>query len=69
MATKSEGASKDKKGKKEHKNKLVSKKYSLYNGTTKKNKFCPRCGPGVFLASHDNRVHCGKCGYTEFKAK
>lgn len=28
---------------------------------------CPRCGPGVFLAEHDDRVACGRCGYTEFK--
>ncbi|MCX6675122.1 MAG: 30S ribosomal protein S27ae [Methanothrix sp.] len=28
---------------------------------------CPRCGNGVFLAEHANRLSCGKCGYTEFK--
>jgi small subunit ribosomal protein S27Ae len=28
---------------------------------------CPRCGPGVLLAEHQNRLACGKCGYTEFK--
>lgn len=28
---------------------------------------CPRCGPGVFMAEHSNRLACGKCGYTEFK--
>jgi small subunit ribosomal protein S27Ae len=28
---------------------------------------CPRCGPGVFMAEHGNRLACGKCGYTEFK--
>lgn len=28
---------------------------------------CPKCGDGVFLAEHKNRVSCGKCGYTEFK--
>lgn len=27
---------------------------------------CPRCGPGVFLAKHEDRVSCGRCGYTEF---
>lgn len=32
-------------------------------------KHCPKCGPGVFLAEHSNRVSCGKCGYTEFKKK
>jgi len=30
---------------------------------------CPRCGPGIFLAEHGNRLSCGKCGYTEFKGK
>jgi small subunit ribosomal protein S27Ae len=30
-------------------------------------KFCPRCGPGVALANHKDRLACGKCGYTEFK--
>jgi small subunit ribosomal protein S27Ae len=28
---------------------------------------CPRCGPGVLLADHPDRLACGKCGYTEFK--
>jgi len=28
---------------------------------------CPRCGPGVFMAEHENRLACGRCGYTEFK--
>jgi len=32
-------------------------------------KSCPKCGDGVFLAEHKNRVSCGKCGYTEFKSK
>jgi len=31
------------------------------------NKSCPKCGPGVMMASHKNRDSCGKCGYTEFK--
>ncbi|KQC09257.1 MAG: 30S ribosomal protein S27 [Methanolinea sp. SDB] len=30
-------------------------------------KFCPRCGPGVIMADHKDRIACGKCGYTEFK--
>jgi len=29
-------------------------------------KYCPRCGPGVFMAQHKDRLSCGKCGYTEF---
>ena len=28
---------------------------------------CPKCGPGVFMATHMDRVSCGNCGYTEFK--
>jgi small subunit ribosomal protein S27Ae len=30
---------------------------------------CPKCGPGVFMAAHKDRVSCGKCGYTEFSKK
>ena len=31
------------------------------------NRFCPRCGRGVYMAEHSDRWSCGKCGYTEFK--
>jgi small subunit ribosomal protein S27Ae len=27
---------------------------------------CPKCGPGVFMATHKDRKACGNCGYTEF---
>jgi len=27
-------------------------------------KQCPACGPGTFLASHVDRVYCGKCAAT-----
>jgi small subunit ribosomal protein S27Ae len=30
---------------------------------------CPKCGEGVFLAEHTDRLSCGTCGYTEFKGK
>ena len=57
-------------GKKPHKNKPTSEKYKLYKvtgETVKRNaKFCPRCGPGVFMGGGLNRLHCGKCRYTEF---
>lgn len=33
---------------------------------TRKNKFCPKCGPGTFMAAHKNRIVCGHCNYTEF---
>ncbi len=37
------------------------------NDLSRKNKSCPKCGPGYFLAGHKNRISCGKCGYTEMK--
>lgn len=30
---------------------------------------CPRCGKGVFMAEHKDRLSCGKCGFTEFTRK
>jgi len=30
---------------------------------------CPKCGAGVFMAVHKDRVSCGRCGYTEFNKK
>lgn len=52
-------------------NRNRSKKYELYeteDGTINRlNKACPRCGPGIFMANHGDRLACGKCGYTEFK--
>ena len=53
--------------KKQKKKKKTSKKYVLYEGSKRKNKFCPKCGPGVFLANHANRITCGTCGYMEKK--
>jgi len=29
---------------------------------------CPKCGDGVFLADHKDRLSCGSCGYTEYKS-
>jgi len=69
MAKAKGGSSKEKKGKKAPKNKLTSKKYSHYEGATKKKKTCPRCGPATFLADHKTRLYCGKCHYTEFSEK
>jgi small subunit ribosomal protein S27Ae len=36
---------------------------------TRSRRSCPKCGPGVFLGKHKNRVSCGKCGYAEFEKK
>ena len=35
----------------------------------RKNKHCPKCGPGFFLAAHKDRHVCGKCGYVEYLTK
>ena len=37
------------------------------NSLKRKNKFCPKCGQGVFMGLHKDRSACGKCGYTEKK--
>jgi small subunit ribosomal protein S27Ae len=64
--------SKVKKGKKPHKNKPTSKKYKKYKiegDKVTKERFCPRCGPGIFLMNAKDRLYCGKCHYSEFKGK
>jgi small subunit ribosomal protein S27Ae len=58
------------KGKKERKGHESSKKYAKYTvegDSVKRAVYCPRCGPGVFMADHQNRHVCGKCGYVEIK--
>lgn len=47
----------------------VWKLYEAKGSLKRKNKSCPKCGPGVFLAEHKNRISCGKCGYAEMKGK
>ena len=72
MATSFVGSTKEKKCKKPHRNKPTSKKYKKYSidgEKIKKSKICSRCGPGIFLAAHKNRLSCGKCHYTEFVEK
>lgn len=36
------------------------------NKITRKRKECSndKCGAGIFMASHSDRQHCGKCGLT-----
>ena len=61
-----------KKGKKPHKNKPTSKKYTKYKIEGDKiirSPTCPRCGPGVFLMTAQGRTYCGKCHYSEFESK
>lgn len=56
--------------KKKVKQKRPSKRYALYqisgDKVERKNKSCPKCGPGIFLGKHNNRLVCGKCHYTVF---
>ncbi|MFH1240557.1 MAG: 30S ribosomal protein S27ae [Candidatus Diapherotrites archaeon] len=35
----------------------------------KKNRICPKCGSGVFMADHKDRFSCGNCSYTEMKTQ
>jgi len=63
--------SKERKGKRprsksKHKNVQISKRYK---GANFDGKWCPRCGPGVALAQHKNRVTCGRCGYSEIRVE
>ncbi len=48
----------------------IWQKYKVEGGKLiRTNNFCPKCGPGTFLANHGNRLTCGKCGYTVFNRK
>jgi ubiquitin-small subunit ribosomal protein S27Ae len=53
--------------------KTLQKKWELYDvsgdSLTRKKKACPKCGGGVFLAEHKDRLSCGNCGYMEKKQK
>ena len=59
--------------KKKTKPKRSVKPHALYeisgSAIKRKNKSCPKCGKGIFLAQHSNRLTCGKCGYSEFETK
>ncbi len=57
----------DKKNKKECQ---VYKFYKLEgNSIERLKRDCARCGKGVFMAAHKDRLTCGKCGFTEFNKK
>ena len=53
-------------GPKKEKGAPASRMYEVSgNSIKRKNKHCPKCGVGVFLALHKDRETCGKCGYME----
>jgi small subunit ribosomal protein S27Ae len=45
--------------------------YSLYKvegeKVTRQRPTCERCGPGYFMADHQDRFTCGHCGFTRYK--
>ena len=46
----------------------ISKFYKITdNKVDRIRRECPRCGKGVFMAVHKDRLTCGKCSYTEFQ--
>lgn len=55
--------------KKQKKPKKSVKPHTLYeikgDKLERKRKNCPKCGKGVYLAQHKDRLVCGKCGYME----
>lgn len=55
---------------KESAKKKLKGRWSLYEKSgdklTRKNKSCPKCGAGTFMAKHSNRMYCGLCHYSEF---
>lgn len=56
-------------GKKQRSKRPVSKKWEYYESSgdkvDRKRRSCPKCGGGVFMAEHKDRLSCGSCGYTE----
>jgi ubiquitin-small subunit ribosomal protein S27Ae len=54
--------------KKERPDTPIYKFYDIKGGKLNRlRKECPRCGHGVLLAEHRDRLTCGKCGYTSYK--
>lgn len=58
-----------KKPEKQKKNKGRWELYESSGGLKRKNKSCPKCGQGTFMAQHKDRYTCGKCNYSEFISK
>ena len=58
---------------KEQTKKKLKGRWNLYQKSgdklERKNKSCPKCGQGTFMAKHANRWTCGACKYTEFSSK
>jgi small subunit ribosomal protein S27Ae len=55
--------------KKQKKPKKPNQVWKIYEkkgeAVERKNKTCPKCGPGYYMAKHKDRVTCGHCNYME----
>lgn len=54
---------------KKHVNKIGKIYAKAGDKLERKNRSCPKCGEGVFMAAHKDRHHCGQCGYMEKTVK
>jgi len=53
---------------KSKKEKLISSCYKIEEDKIKRLlPTCERCGPGYFMAEHEDRYSCGHCGFTRYK--
>jgi small subunit ribosomal protein S27Ae len=56
---------------KAEKNKKEEGVHALYkiegDKATRLRPTCERCGPGYFMAKHEDRYTCGHCGFTRYK--
>ncbi|MBT4651638.1 30S ribosomal protein S27ae [Candidatus Woesearchaeota archaeon] len=70
MIGKSNKGPKDRKPKEKKPSKRLGELYNISGDSIeRKNKFCPKCGKGFFLAAHKDRSVCGKCKYVEMISK
>jgi small subunit ribosomal protein S27Ae len=52
----------------EKKAKEVNALYKIENEKiTRLRPTCERCGPGYFMAKHQDRYTCGHCGFTRYR--
>lgn len=69
-AAKPQKAEKAKHVKKHREEKGVHAMYKIEgNKVNRARPTCERCGPGYFMADHQDRYTCGHCGFTRYKQK
>jgi len=54
---------------KNHKPSERWRKLKVSGNKIERAKNCPKCGPGMYLGIHKDRVYCGKCHYMEKTSK